>query len=318
MRDPAVSVIICAYTEDRWEQICDAVDSVRKQSLPSKEIILVIDHNHELYQRATVAFPRVLVLENHEAPGLSGSRNTGVARACGDIIAFLDDDATAHEDWLKFLIDPYGHPQVVGVGGLTLPHWQTAPPAWLPPEFYWVIGCNYVGMAPPGTPTRNLIGANMSFRRDAFNGVEGGFMTGIGRTSAGLPLGGEETELCIRLSHQSPSSVFVLDHRAVVWHYVFDNRCKVSYFLSRCFAEGISKARVTASAGRDDALSAERSYAMRTLPRAVLKGLRDLVHGDIAGLGRAVAIIVGLTITASGYAVGTVGAARYVPNRVPS
>ena len=161
-----ISVVICAYTEDRWDQICAAVHSVRAQSRPSAEIILVVDHNPALFERARASLTNVTVVVNEQASGLSGARNTGVARARGEIIAFLDDDAVAHEDWLKFLVDPYEDPRVAGVGGLTLPRWQTGRPAWLPEEFYWVIGCNYRGMAPSGAPVRNLIGANMSFRRD--------------------------------------------------------------------------------------------------------------------------------------------------------
>jgi glucosyl-dolichyl phosphate glucuronosyltransferase len=304
MEAPSISVVICAYTEDRWDQICAAVVSVRKQSLPSSEIILVIDHNPALFQRTATTMRDVTVLENQQPQGLSGARNTGAARAQGDIIAFLDDDAVAHEDWLKFLADSYENPQIVGVGGLTLPHWQTARPAWLPEEFYWVIGCNYKGMAPSGAPVRNLIGANMSFRRDAFNLVEGGFVTGIGRTSTGRPLGCEETELCIRLGQQAPGTMFVIDHRAMIWHYVSDSRCTVSYYLSRCFAEGISKAQVAASVGSGDGLSAERAYTTRTLPLGVLRGIRDLFRGDAAGAGRAAAIIAGLGMTAFGYARG--------------
>jgi glycosyltransferase involved in cell wall biosynthesis len=295
------SVIICAYTEDRWDQICAAIDSVRKQSLPSSEIILVIDHNPALFQRAETAFSDVTVTENREAQGLSGARNTGAVRAQGDIIAFLDDDAVAHEDWLKFLADSYENPKVAGVGGLTLPHWQTGRPAWLPEEFYWVIGCNYLGMAPSGAPVRNLIGANMSFLRQAFERVEGGFVTGIGRTSTGRPLGCEETELCIRLGQQAPGTMFIMDHRALIWHFVSDSRCTVSYFLSRCFAEGISKAQVAASVGSGDGLSAERAYTTRTLPLGVVRGIRDLFRRDVAGAGRAAAIVAGLAMTSFGY-----------------
>jgi glycosyltransferase involved in cell wall biosynthesis len=309
MRARNISVIICAYTQDRWEHICAAVDSVRKQSLPSSEIILVIDHNAALFQRAEAAFSDVTVLQNQEAQGLSGARNTGAARALGDVIAFLDDDATAHVDWLKFLADSYEKPQIVGVGGLTMPRWQTARPTWLPEEFYWVIGCNYLGMAPSGAPVRNLIGANMSFRREAFNSVEGGFVTGIGRTSTGRPLGCEETEFCIRLGQQTPGTTFVMDHRAMIWHFVPDSRCRISYFLSRCFAEGISKAQVAASVGSGDGLSAERAYTTRTLPLGVLRGIKDLFRGDVTGGGRAAAIIGGLGMTSFGYLRGKLGQA---------
>jgi glycosyltransferase involved in cell wall biosynthesis len=301
VRARVISVVICAYTEDRWDQICAAVDSVRRQSLPSAEIILVIDHNPGLYERALAAMPDVTVVRNRSVQGLSGARNTGAAQAKGEVLAFLDDDATAHEDWLKFLADAYEDPSVLGVGGLTVPRWQTAHPAWLPTEFYWVVGCNYTGMPPSGARVRNLFGVNMSFRREAFELVSSGFPTGVGREAGGRPLGCEETEFCIKLGQRSPDSQLVTDHRAVVSHFVSDRRCSFSYFLSRCFAEGISKAQVTAHVGSADGLSTESSYATRTLPLGVARGVADVFRGDIAGIGRAGAIIVGLAVTTAGY-----------------
>jgi glycosyltransferase involved in cell wall biosynthesis len=302
-----ISVVICAYAEDRWDRTCAAVDSVRAQSRPGAETIVVIDHNPPLFQRACRAFPDVRVLENQQAKGLSGARNTGAALAQGDVIAFLDDDAVAHEDWLKFIADSYQDPLVVGVGGLTLPRWQTARPRWLPEEFFWVIGCNYVGMPPSGVPVRNLIGANMSFRRHAFDVVSRGFLTGMGRRSTGRPRGCEETEFCIRLAQQAPEAVLVTDHRAMSWHFVPDNRCTASYFVSRCFAEGISKAQVAASVGARRGLSAERVYVARTLPAGVVNGIKALRHGDAAGAARAAAIVTGLGVTSFGYLCGKLG-----------
>jgi glycosyltransferase involved in cell wall biosynthesis len=304
MREREISVVICAYTEQRWEQTCAAVDSVRRQSLPSLEIVLVIDYNSDLYERATVAMPDVIVVENQEPRGISGARNTGAAQARGEVIAFLDDDATAHEDWLKFLADTYENPAVVGTGGLTMPHWLTSRPAWMPEEFYWVIGCNYLGLPPSGASVRNLMGANMSFRRQAFDLVKSGFTAGLGRTATGRPLGCEETEFCIRLSRTLPGALLVMDHRAVIWHNVPKNRCTVSYFLSRCYAEGLSKAQIVASVGRSGGLATEYAYATRRLPLAVARGVADVFRGDPAGLGRSAAIIVGLAVTATGYARG--------------
>ena len=300
MRSPSISVVICVYTEDRWDQIIAAVDSVRAQTLPSAETIIVVDHNPALYKRLVGAAPDVTVVENHEVNGLSGGRNTGAAQSQGEIIAFLDDDAIADPDWLRYLAQAYADPAVKGVGGLTVPTWESGRPPWMPEEFYWVVGCNYRGMPPSGVPVRNLLGANMSFRREVFGLVEG-FQPGIGRTASKRPFGGEETEFCIRLGQRSPGSLLVMEHRAKVCHFVSDGRCRFSYFISRCYAEGISKARVTARVGRVDGLSAEHSYTTRTLPLGVARGVADLFRGDPAGLGRAGAIIAGLSVTAAGY-----------------
>jgi glucosyl-dolichyl phosphate glucuronosyltransferase len=309
MRSPSISVVICVYTEDRWDQISDAVNSVRAQTLPSAETIIVVDHNLVLYKRLIAAVQDAMVVENRETKGLSGGRNTGSALAQGEIIAFLDDDAVADPDWLKYLAESYANPSVIGVGGLMLPNWQTARPSWMPEEFYWVIGCNYKGMPPSNTPVRNLLGGNMSFRREVFELVDG-FQNGIGRSADTLPLGCEETLFCIRHGQRSPGSLLIMDHRAKVWHYVSDSRCRFSYFISRCYAEGISKAQVTANVGSGDGLSTERSYTTRTLPLGVVAGIADLFRGDPGGLGRAGAIVTGLSVTAAGYLKARLGRAH--------
>jgi glycosyltransferase involved in cell wall biosynthesis len=294
------SVVICVYTEDRWDQICAAVQSVREQSLPCAEILVVVDYNRALYDRLEAAMPDVSVAENTDAKGLSGARNTGLALARGEFVTFLDDDATAHADWLKFMTDSFDNPAITGVGGLTLPNWETSRPWWMPEEFYWVVGCNYLGMPPSGAPVRNLLGGNMSFRREVFDLVDG-FASGIGRTAGKRPLGCEETEFCIRLRQRSPGAVLIMDHRAMIWHYVSGKRGAFSYFLSRCYAEGISKAQVTASVGSGDGLSAERAYVTRTLPLGVVRGVADLFRGRPEGIGRAGAIIAGFSVTGIGY-----------------
>ena len=86
-----ISVVICVYAMDRWKDICEAVQSVRNQTLRPHEIIMVVDHNAELLERARAAFPDVLVVANTEARGLSGGRNTGIAVSSGALVAYLDD-----------------------------------------------------------------------------------------------------------------------------------------------------------------------------------------------------------------------------------
>ena len=90
------SVIVCAYTAERWDDTMRAVASVQAQKPAAKEIILVIDHNPELLAQLIEALPGVRVVPNTCERGSSGARNTGVALAAGKFVAFLDDDAVAH------------------------------------------------------------------------------------------------------------------------------------------------------------------------------------------------------------------------------
>ena len=93
---------------------------------------------------------------------------------------------------------------------------------------------------------------------------------------------------------------------ARVAHAVPADRATWGYFRARCFAEGLSKARVAALAGSRDGLASERAYTLRTLPAGVGRGLADAARGDRFGLTRAAAIVGGLAVTTAGYVVGSV------------
>jgi glycosyltransferase involved in cell wall biosynthesis len=302
------SVIICVYTEDRWDDIRDAVDSVRGQTMPAHEVILVVDHNPDLHLKLKDAYRDTIVVENIHEQGLSGGRNTGVDTATGDVVAFLDDDAVAEPGWLAAFAERFGDPAVTGVGGLTKPLWATGTrPRWFPEEFDWTIGCAYRGMPTGRARIRNVMGGNAAFRREVVGEV-GGFSTAIGRNVQGRkvrPLGCEETEFCIRLTQRRPASVLMFEPDATIGHKVPEARSRLAYLRTRCYAEGMSKALVTHSVGARDGLASERDYTFKTLPLGVLRGLRDAVQGDPAGLGRAGAIVIGLAWTTWGYLLGT-------------
>ncbi len=301
-----VSVVICAYTEERWDDLLAAVTSVRKQTLPPREIIVVIDHCPSLLKRVRDAIPDVITTENMEASGLRGARNAGIAIAQGQIIAFLDDDAVAIPEWLTYLCEGYDDSHVLGTGGMVTPNWQESKPVWFPEEFYWVVGCSYSGMPQKDAVIRNPIGANMSIKRDVFE-IVGDFhsqIEDIGMRHAG---GCEETELCIRARQYWPQGKFLYHPRANVFHHVPASRAMWRYFSRRCYIEGLAKALVARHVGAKDGLSSERAYALRILPLAIGRGLADyVVRRDAGGIGRAAAIIGGLLATTFGYLLGNI------------
>lgn len=298
---PTLSVVICAYTLDRWDDVRAAVGSVLDQDPPADEVVLVVDHNQALQERAERELSGVRVVPNEERRGLSGGRNTGVAVSHGDVVAFLDDDATAEPSWIRRLLAPYDDPRVVGVGGLVRPLWSTGRPVWFPPEFDWVVGCSYRGQPERAAPVRNFIGANMSFRRTELLAV-GGFLDALGRVGTRPVASCDETDLCLRIAARNPEAVLLYEPAAEIHHRVPRSRTSWAYFRYRCYVEGLSKALVARRCGSGPALADERAYVRSTLSRALIRNLARI--GRPGGLRTVGALSAGLAATTAGYLVG--------------
>jgi glucosyl-dolichyl phosphate glucuronosyltransferase len=281
-------VVVAAHTMDRWDDIVAGAEALAHQTVPPLETILVVDHNDELLARARAELSGVRVLDNPRTGGASGARNTGIAHAKGSIVAFVDDDARPDPDWVERLLVAYDDPSVMAVGGVATPVWPTRRPDHLPPELDWIVGCTYRGQPTRRTDVRNLWGCNMSVRREAFDLV-GAFDEEIGRVGL-IPLGAEETELCIRIRQRIAGARVVYEPTAVVHHRVTEARCQWSYLVSRSHAEGISKAAMSTLVGTRDGISDERAYATRVLPRGVLRELGRLNLRGAAGIVTCLAV----------------------------
>jgi GT2 family glycosyltransferase/O-antigen/teichoic acid export membrane protein len=299
----SVSVIICGYKLERLSDILEAIRSVQCQDVPPSELIVVVDHNPPLLAAIGESVRNeVLLTENFYERGLSGARNTGIAHATGDLVLFLDDDAVADPACLRQLAKRCLEPHVIGACALIEPVWPGSRPAWFPGEFLWIVGCSYNGLK--AGQTRNLLGAAMCIRRDVFPKT-GGFDSTLGRRHSDLPLGCEETELCIRASQAVAGGYFVFEPAARVAHKVSVDRLSLSYFARRCYAEGLSKAHLSHLVGTDHSLASERTYLRQTLPRAIAADLGAfLLRGDLSGLGRAATIVLGVGCAAAGFVIG--------------
>ena len=248
-----VSVVICAYTMERKDDVLRSIESVSTQTPTPGQVMVVIDYNEELLTltrtwTSCISDVEFCVVPNTGTRGLSGARNTGIAASDTRVVAFLDDDAAAEPGWIEGLVDGLNQPGVVGLGGPVHPEWDWGgPPWWFPPEFFWVVGCSYAGGPTDRSAIRNPIGANMAFLRSEIRAI-GGFHTSIGRVGK-TPLGCEETEASIAITSRTPRSRIVFEPHARVRHRVRSERCTVRYFLRRCYAEGISKALVSRLSG---------------------------------------------------------------------
>ena len=93
-----VSVVICTYSLDIYEDFCEAVTSIREQTYDEWEIIVIVDGTEAVYDRVKKEYGGIDQIKtycNDENLGLLKSRNRGAKLANGDVVAFIDDDAVA-------------------------------------------------------------------------------------------------------------------------------------------------------------------------------------------------------------------------------
>jgi hypothetical protein len=309
---PTISVIIAAFAMERWDDLRKAVESVREQTVPVLETIIVIDHNPDLLSRAQREIPDVIVVPNAGSQGASGARNSGVAASHGEVLAFLDDDTVASPTWLEALLPHFADPDVVGIGSGIVPLWASSRPRWFPREFDWAVGASYRGMPEKAAPVRNVWSCSMAIHRRVFEAI-GGFRDDFGKV--GHRSRPEDTDLCLRAAAAQPGGTWVYEPAGIVGHRVPVNRTTLGYFLRRCLYEGSGKAALAALNGAAQSTSEERLYTRRVLPGGVGRGLWDTARGDAAGGLRSIAIVAGFSFATAGFVAGRAGAMLHRANR---
>jgi glycosyltransferase involved in cell wall biosynthesis len=286
---------------ERWNQLQEAVASVRAQTIRVVETIVVIDYNTTLLNRAKRELPDIIVIPNVGSRGASGARNSGVAASRGEVVAFLDDDAVASANWLESLLRHFVDSDVVGVGGRMIPLWPGCRPRWFPPEFDWAVGASYCSMPQEATHVRNVWGCNMAISRRVFDRI-GGFREDFGKI--GKRSRPEDTDLCLRAAATQPGGTWIYEPAGVAGHRVPLKRTTFGYFLYRCLHEGLGKAVLANLNGTGESTSVEWLYTHRVLPKGIVRGLRDAVRGDISGGMRSIAIATGFSFAVAGFLSG--------------
>ncbi|MDF5717175.1 MAG: glycosyltransferase family A protein [Rhizonema sp. NSF051] len=115
----SVSVVIC--TRNRPQQLAQCLRSLSDLSQRPEQIIVVDNAPADDATRQVVAQMPGIQYLLEPRPGLSVARNTGIRHSTGDIIAFTDDDAIVHPDWIIRLQQGFHEPKVMAVTGLMLP-----------------------------------------------------------------------------------------------------------------------------------------------------------------------------------------------------
>lgn len=310
------SVVIPAFTLDRWDHLVKAVDAVQRQSRRPIELILSIDRNPALlracqdrWESTHLPVPVKVIANGNQwiprvrtestsdgvARGYGGgsARDAGADLAAGDVIVTFDDDSWPAPDCLEHLLAPYSSASVVAVGGKAIPDYETHRPIWFPATFDWIFGCAYEGLPTVLAPTPRLIGANMSVRATAFRKL-GGYRA----------VDFDDLDLCTRLAFEFKNSTILYEPRAIAYHFVPANRVSWRYFWTRSFRVNRDKVRAFAEIGEAASLEAELSFVVRTIRGHLVSAVRGLVVGDTGEVLQFGAALIGIGLAGVGNLVG--------------
>jgi len=200
---PKISVIVASYNAERTLALC--LDSLKSLNYPDYEILLVDDGSTDTTPQIAARFPSIRCLRHNQNLGLSVARNTGIAAATGEIIAFTDADCRADEDWLYYLAGDLLESGFAAIGG----------PNLLPPEDSAVAAAV---MASPGGPAHVMLTDRQAEHVPGCNlAVYTWALTELGGFDPIFRRAGDDVDVCWRL--QQAGCKIGFSPAAFVWHY---------------------------------------------------------------------------------------------------
>ena len=234
-----ISVILCTY--NRCQSLAKALDSVANSTLPDSVQceVLIIDNNsrdrtREIAEEFCLKYPDRFRYVSETRQGKSFALNTGIQKARGSVLAFMDDDVTVEPVWLRNLTSALDSGEWSGAGGRIRPARNFPVPPWLPLEGPYDMG-GMLALFDFGEKAGQLysppFGTNMAFRKEVFQKY-GGFRTDLG-PSPGSEIRNEDTELGRRLLAAGEKIRY--EPSAVVYHAIPGERLTKQYFLKFWF-----------------------------------------------------------------------------------
>lgn len=114
--NPLVSVVIPVYNTAKYLPRC--LDSIIHQTYHNLEIIIIddgsTDDSYIIAKEYATKDPRIKLIHQKNS-GLSGARNTGIAKATGKYISFVDSDDEITSDFIEKLFQPYQKDQNISL-----------------------------------------------------------------------------------------------------------------------------------------------------------------------------------------------------------
>ncbi len=240
-----LSVIICTYNREKYLPL--AIEALLKQkciNLSDFEIIIVNNNSTDNTENIALSEQKKskeinIIYVTEQKQGLSNARNKGIEVANGTLLAFLDDDAFACENYIQRVFDFFEkYKDAKAVGGRILLHFEVQKPDW-----YTNYLGSLLGYFNPWNELRVFNkkqyprGSNMVYKRELFDKY-GGFNPELGRKGESM-LGSEEKEMFQRIYSGNEKIYYYPD--AIIEHIVPVERTLTPFIKTQSIAVGKSE-----------------------------------------------------------------------------
>lgn len=221
-----ITVVVPTYL--RPQDLIRCLGALKQQNKPVDELWVIVRDTDEKTWQFLETFDRgslPLHTATVTATGVIAAMNIGLDSSTGDIVAFTDDDAAPHPDWLEKIESYYlADDQVGGVGGRDWVYHGTkledgsqsvvGKVQW----FGRLVGNHHIGIG-EGREVDVLKGVNMSFRRKAIADLR------FDQTMRGS---GAQVNFEV---------IFSLTLRKQGWKLIYDPQIAVDHFPAQRFDE---------------------------------------------------------------------------------
>ncbi len=240
-----ISVILCTYNRDKY--IYNVLKSVAENDYPHDQYEIVLVNNNSTdgteneCRRFQADYPDIrfrYFLETNQ--GLSYARNCGIRNAQGDLLVYVDDDATVNPEYLRTYSDFFTHhPEAVAAGGPILPVYETEEPEWMTHYTRQLItGKLFLGNNQREFPHGAFPGGgNACYRKSVFDTV-GLFNVELGRKGNSL-IGAEEKDLFDKMTTHGMHFFYLPN--AILYHIIPPHKLTQDYFDRLTYSIGVSE-----------------------------------------------------------------------------
>jgi len=220
---PLLSVIIASYNPGYLLERC--LESLKDQKTDKPFEVIVVDSSSDgMATLIEKRFPNVRLYQFPERKFCGDARNVGLSVAEGEIVAFIDADSRADQNWANQILKAHQSSHLA-IGGAIANGNPKSTIGWA------AYFCEFSQWMPnaPSKPFRDIAGTNMSYKKRVFEEY-GGFIEGTYSS---------DTEFHWRLEKNGHVLQFVPS--ILVFHHNID---QLGRFLRHEFEHGRSFARV--------------------------------------------------------------------------